>query len=230
MHHAISVFRPDILATPAWTLVGSVMAMWSLWKWPISRRRIVALILFGLCCSGLFIESWRIEYSQAQTSDAIELENFSTRDQIGKIASRLQLDPDENTQALLKNIEKQIGPREINSEDSQSIANTLHAAGSFKFQLDIISNDRETLAFAQEFYNTLLLAGWVPFGTGVSGGDFTPGIIGVVISQNTQRQFPAAFRALRDALAKAGIVVNDDLTGNSFASGGVVEILIGPKP
>jgi hypothetical protein len=165
----------------------------------------------------------------AAHEQALLAENEVIHAQAVAIARRLHLVPAGSTEIVLRNIGKQIGPRFLSASDSETIANILIPAGAENFQVDVISNNPETLAFARQMFNTLLLAGWTPTGPGPQA-NFTNNVGDVAISAATQKQFPAVYANLMNAFAAAGVAVTPDTTGASYAPPGVVEIMVGAKP
>jgi hypothetical protein len=195
------------------------------------RFSILELSLIASCaalavCFGasLYLSSRHAAHEQALLAEGGEIHA-----QAVTIAQRLHLVPAGTTQLLLRNIGKQIGPRFLSAADSETIANILIPAGVMNFQVDTISNDPETQAFARQMFNTLLLAGWTPTGPGPQA-NYTNNVADVSISAATKKQFPAVYAELMNAFAAAGVAVTPDTTGKSFAPPGVVEIMVGAKP
>ena len=160
---------------------------------------------------------------------ALLAENAVLHAEAEKIALRLHVLPAGSTEVLLQHIGKQIGPRFLSAADSETIANILIPAGAENFQVDAISNNPETLAFARQMFNTLLLAGWTPTGPGPQA-NYTNNVADVAISTATQKQFPAIYTDLINAFGAAGVAVTPATTGAAYAPPGVVEILVGAKP
>ncbi len=195
-------------------------------------RRVVSLVLAGCVLAALlaviFRQNAALEQQTALTGAATQ-QNVNIHKLAANIAARLHLDPDQTTVALLADIEKQIGPRQVSAADSTAIANTLLAAGAFNFQIDVLADDPETRRFARELFNTLLLAGWVPANTGLVDA-YTDGAYDVVISAATKIGEPAAYTALSTAFAQAGIATLGDPGRKPLAPPGTVEIFVGDKP
>jgi hypothetical protein len=184
------------------------------------------------CCLVLFVALIAALYDgsrHAAHEQALLAESAGVHAQAAGIAKRLYLVPTGTTQAMLANIAKQIGPRYIDAADAEMIANLLIPDGVFSFQVDDLSDNPETHAFAREMFNTLLLAGWTPVGPGVVN-NYTNGVVDVAISAGTKTQVPAAYAALVNAFAQAGIAMTQDKSGASYAPPGTVEIMIGAKP
>ncbi len=187
--------------------------------------------LIGACAAlavvliaSLYVSSRHNAHEQALLAESAEIHA-----QAEGIATRLHLVPAGSTKLLLQNIAKQIGPRFLSAADSETIANILIPAGAENFQVDAISNDPETRAFARQMFNTLLLAGWTPTGPGPQA-NYTNNVADVAISAGTKKQFPAIYADLMNAFAAAGVAVTPDNTGTSYAPPGVVEIMVGAKP
>ena len=132
------------------------------------ERRTIWRGLWGLATLGLIsLILWR-GGQQSAYNRIIEKQNSDTHSLVMEMARNLSLHSDGSTTDLLHRIEKQIGPRTIGPNDAAEIANYLHAAGRYQFQIDVLSGDRETISFSQQLYNVLTLAGWYPRGVGVS--------------------------------------------------------------
>lgn len=181
------------------------------------------LVLSTALIASLYDASRHAAHEQAMLAELHALHAQAT-----SMANRLSLIPAGTTQQMLTNIAKQIGPRYIDAADAESIANTLIPAGVMNFQVDDLSDNPETHAFAREMFNTLLLAGWTPAGPGVLN-NYTNGVYDVAISTGTKTQFPAVYAALVKAFAQTGIAMSTDKTGAAYAPPGTVEILIGAK-
>jgi hypothetical protein len=182
------------------------------------------LVLFIALIAALYDANRHTAHEQALLAESAELHA-----QTAVIAQRLSLIPTGSTSVMLANIAKQIGPRYIDAADAEMIANLLIPAGAFSFQVDDLSDNPETHAFAREMFNTLLLAGWTPVGPGVVN-NYTNGVVDVAISAGTKTQFPAVYAALMNAFAQAGIATTQDKSGAAYAPPGTVEIMIGAKP
>jgi hypothetical protein len=193
--------------------------------------KVVILLLLAVCIglAAALAEQVRINHRDAAQAQALAAEAGNVHAAVAVIAHRLHLAPAGTTALMLANISKQIGPRVLSAADSGAIANTLIPAGVFSFQVDVMSNDPETRAFAREIFNTLLLAGWTPEGPGPLE-NFTNGVADVAISAGTKKQYPAVYAKLVAAFAQAGIAMTDDKTGASYAPPGTVDILVGAKP
>jgi len=181
------------------------------------------LVLFIALIAALYDGSRHAAHEQAMLAELRELHAQAT-----DMEQRLSLIPTGTTQMMLVNIAKQIGPRYIDAADSETIANALIPTGVVNFQVDDLSDNPETHAFARELFNALLLAGWTPAGPGVLN-NYTNGVFNVAISAGTKRQFPAVYAALVNAFAQAGIAMSTDKTGATYAPAGTVEIFIGAK-
>jgi SEFIR domain len=129
---------------------------------------------------------------------------------------------------------RELPPREQVSEAhaASSISNQdreaemvalLKAAGPHKFQVNLITDDSAARTQAQQIYEALVLAGWVPtakFPVPVG----CPGIAGVMISKGTD---PRLAQAIQSAFSRAGIRADMDQRGNSFVSDkSTVEIFV----
>jgi len=196
--------------------------------WRLDRVR---LTLIGACAvlAVALVASLYLSSRHAAHEQALLAENAAIHAQAETIARRLHLVPAGSTEILLQHIGKQIGPRFLSAADSETIANILLPAGVENFQVDVISNDPETLSFARQIFNTLLLAGWTPTGPGPQA-DYTNNVADVAISAATQKQLPAIYADLVNAFAAAGVAVTPDTTGTTYAPQGVVEIMVGAKP
>jgi hypothetical protein len=181
------------------------------------------LVLCIALIASLYDASRHAAHEQAMLAELRELHAQA----IG-MEQRLSLLPAGTTELMLTNIAKQIGPRFIDAADAETIANTLIPTGVVNFQVDDLSDNPETHAFAREMFNSLLLAGWTPAGPGILN-NYTNGVYDVAISAATKTQFPAVYAALVKAFAQAGIAMTTDKTGTSFAPAGTVEIMIGAK-
>jgi len=181
------------------------------------------LVLFIALIAALYDGSRHAAHEQAMLA---ELRGLHA--QALGMEQRLSLIPTGTTQMMLANIAKQIGPRYIDAADAETIANALIPTGVVNFQVDDLSDNPETHAFARELFNSLLLAGWTPAGPGILN-NYTNGIFNVAISAGTKKQFPAVYVALVNAFAQAGIAMSTDKTGATYAPAGTVEILIGAK-
>lgn len=195
------------------------------------RLNIVQLVLIAVCAvlAAALVASLYDSRRHAAHEQALLAENAAIHGQAERIARRLHLVPAGSTEVLLQNINKQIGPRFLSAADSETIANILIPAGVMNFQVDVISNDPETRAFARQMFNTLLLAGWTPTGPGPQA-NYTNNVADVAISAATKKQFPAIYADLMNGFAAAGVAVTPDTTGASYAAPGVVEIMVGAKP
>jgi hypothetical protein len=181
------------------------------------------VVLLIALIAAVYDGSRHAAHEQAMLAELRELHAQAT-----DMEQRLSLIPTGTTQVMLANIAKQIGPRYIDAADAETIANALIPTGVVNFQVDDLSDNPETHAFAREMFNSLLLAGWTPAGPGILN-NYTNGVYDVAISAATKTQFPAVYAALVKAFAQAGIAVSTDKTGASFAPPGTVEILIGAK-
>jgi len=202
-----------------WDLIASVKQLSRL----TMGLAAACLVLFIALAAALYDASRHAAHEQAMLNELRELHAQATG-----MAQRLSLIPEGTTQLMLANIAKQIGPRFIDAADAETIANTLIPTGVVNFQVDVVSDNPETHAFAREMFNSLLLAGWTPAGPGILN-NYTNGVYDVAISAGTKTQFPAVYAALVKAFAQAGIAMTTDKSGATYAPAGTVEILIGAK-
>jgi hypothetical protein len=189
----------------------------------------LALIAVIVFLGGALAATIHASRQQAAREQSLAAQDNAIHAQVADIAARLHLIPAGSTQLILQNIGKQIGRRVISPADSGAIANTLIPGGVMNFQVDVMTNDPETIAFARQMFNTLLLAGWTPDAPGPVA-NYQNNVADVAVSAATKKQFPAVYKDLINAFAKAGIAVTQDTTGASYAPAGTVDILVGGKP
>jgi len=179
---------------------------------------LAALIVFAI--------GWYSAAKQERDSEARDAQARETHSIVASLADRLSINSDASTVEILKKIEKQLRPRRIDPDDRKAIVAALARFSHVPFMISALSQDRETISFAYELRDTLREAGW----QGQVANNTMPGIVGVVISRHTAALSQQIFQAMTTAFANAGISLNDDISGNSFAGGGMAEIFVGPKP